>query len=226
VTSSGPGELQALTSFMVSAEYRRRETTFDIRRQGKREPVARLHKNSAILSLEPFQLVTGPQLTEPAGRVTRAGAWAPDGTRIGGVEHVETEMTKKLDPVLAGSAGRVSAWNWRVNQDGLPTLTGRPAGISTRLRFNALTDQLLGSSVLSGHNPVDYVLPFKFQFDAPGVAGFLVSRRAGRPRIDVVVRDARIDRRLVLACVVSIHSFHTPTLRQSAVTYTTIPGKG
>jgi hypothetical protein len=226
-----PGGLQALTSFTVTADYRRHETTFDIWLPDQREPAARLYKDGQFLSRGGFDVLTGARLDEPAGRVARNGAWAADGAQIGTIAFASTRLDKKLDSnwLTSGMAGpappELRARRWRVEQAGLPPLSGGPAGLSSRLRFNGVTDLFLNSDAVSGANPVDYLLPFTFRFGAPGVAGFEISRRAGRSRLHVAVRDPRIDRRLVLACVVCVNVLHNPTLRRAGVGLTTTPFK-
>lgn len=227
MTDSQPGGLQALTSFTVSADYRRQETTFDIRAPGQREPAARLHKNGPVLNLDRFQVLTGPGLGELAGQVARNGAWAADGTRVGTVAYQTGKMDKAMDSrwLTPVPTSRLRARRWRVEQPGLPPITGAPAGLTTRLRFNPVTDGLLESDVLNGQNPIDYVVPFRFRFDIEGAAAFEISRRAGQSRLRVSVSDPRIDRRLVFACVVFINSLHNPTLSQTAVNLSTNPRK-
>lgn len=222
MTASQPGGLQELTSFTVTAEYRRDETTFDIWAPGGHEPAARLHKRGPVLNLDRFSVLTGPGLGEPAGQVARNGAWAADGAQIGTVAY----QASKTDKALQGPGlYKLRAKHWRVEQAGLPPLTGGPTGLTARLRFNPVTDAVLNSDVLTGQNPIDYLVPFRFRFDMAGAPGFEISRRAGRSTLHVSVQDPRIDRRLVFACVVYINSLHNPTLRQTAVNLTTNPRK-
>lgn len=227
MTASQPDGLQALTSFTVTADYGRHETTFDIRAPGQREPAARLHKNGPVLNLDRFEVLTGPGLAEPAGQVARNGAWAADGTQVGTVAYQVSKTDKKLNkswlnPVPAPG---LRAKRWQIEQAGLPPITGGPAGLTGRLRFNAVTDAVLNSDVMVGQNPIDYVVPFKFRFDVAGAPGFEISRHAGRSTLHVSVHDSRIDRRLVFACVVYINSLHNPTLSQTAVNLSTNPRK-
>lgn len=222
---TGTWPLQSLTSFTVTADYHRHATTLDVWPEGRPAPEARLHKDGPVLDLDPFRVLTGPRLDEPDGQVSRTGAWAPDGTRIGTVTHLVGRTARKLDRYQVSPA-KLQASRWRVEQVGLPVVSGGPAGAIGRLRFNALTDFLLESNVLTGHNPVDYLLPFAFRFAGEGLSGFEISRSAGRSRLSVTVHDPRIDRRLVLACVVSVNSLHNPTLSQAAVNLTTNPRRG
>lgn len=224
MAASQPAELQALTSFRITADYRRDETTFDIWAPGGREPAARLHKRGPILSREPFCVLTGPGLAEPAGRVARNVAWAADGTQVGTVAYQLTEWDKKLNkPWLSWTPfPGLRARRWRVEQPGLPPITGGPAGLA-RLRFNAITDASLGSDVLGAGSVIDYVMPFRFEFGMEGAPGFGISRRAGRSTLHVSVHDPRVDRRLVFSCAVTINSVRNPTLRKTAVAYTTNP---
>jgi hypothetical protein len=219
VTAVGADVLQSLTSFTVTASYHRHETTFDVRQAGQRDPVARLHKPGPYLKREPYQLLTGPQLAEPAGKVSGTGAVTADGSSIGTVGR----SVSRVDRIAQGSTASLRARRWQVEQAGMPPMTGRPAGLLTRLRFNTVTDLLLNSDALVGHNPIDYVLPFTFRFSSLQSMAFEVRRKAGRGSYAVSVRDPRVDRRLVLACVLSINALHAPGLRREAADLTTNP---
>lgn len=211
--------LQSLTSFTVTVSYHRNETTFDVHQRGQRAPVARLHKAGPYLKREPYQLLTGPDLAEAAGKVSGMGAVAADGSPIGTV----SRSVSRVDRIAQGSTASLRARRWQVDQEGMPPMTGRPVGALTRMRFNTVSDLLLNSDALVGHNPIDYVLPFTFRFSLPGSTAFEVRRKAGRGSYAVSVRDPRVDRRLVLACVLSINALHAPGLRREAVDLTTNP---
>jgi hypothetical protein len=227
MTANQGDGLQALRSFTVTADYHRDQTTFDVWSQGRGDPTARLYKRGPVLSLDRFDVLTGPSLDEHVGQVARNGAWAADGTQVGTITYKSSQLDKKLNRpwLFPSSHSGIRARLWLVEQPGLPPVSGPPSGAASRLRFNAITDALLVSDVLHGQNPVDYVAPFRFVFDMAGVPGFEIGRRAGRSRLRVSVREPRIDRRLVLACVVCINSLHNPTVRQTAVNLTTNPFK-
>lgn len=219
-----PEALQSLGSFTVTASFERHKTIFEVWPPRQPEPTARLYKDGPLLSRQPFQLLTGLANGEPSGIVTRRGAWTADGTAVGAV----LDGAVVLDRLQGLTPGpKLPRWRWRMEQDGLPVLTGRPAGLAARARFNRVTDFLLqpplDTSFLSFG---DYVLPFRFRFRAGSLAGFDISRRTGQARLHVTVHDPRIDRRLVLACVVSISSTHESTIRQTAVNITTNHGRG
>lgn len=215
--------LQALASFTVTGDYRGSETTFEIWQPGEPEPVARMHQagspqsESLESAVNPsFDLLTGPKQDRLAGRVTLGGAWAADGTPVGTVQRrsglVENVVPGTGLPALLFMGDS----QWRVRQDGLPVMTGQRTGLGARVRFNGLTKLVSNSDVLAGRG-VLAVVPFTFRFRGRGVRGFEISRPAGQSRLVVTVQDPRIDRRLVLSCVLSInvidHSHVTHRLR-------------
>jgi len=209
------GGLQALTSFTVTADYHQYETAFDVWAPGRSEPAARVYKPAPLMNRDPYQVLTGPGLDEPAGHVTRHGAWAADGTPVGTVEYLASRLEKRIKRNLLFTPERTT-WRFRVEQPGLPALTGHPAGLATRLRFNAVTGDLLDQNALQALGLAEYVVPFTFRFDAAGATGFEIGRPAGRSRVEVSVSDPRIDRRLVLACVVCVNTLYNTTVRQTA----------
>jgi hypothetical protein len=195
-------ELRSLTAFRVSARYGRTETTFDVRMPGRPTPVARLFKAGPYDSLRAFHVLTGPDLTDLAGYVTGLAAYAPDRTQVGSV----ASRSRVLRPA-----------RWSVEQPGLGTLAAQHAGISA-VRF-----VFPFSIVLSG-TVADTVLPFRFCFRSSDSRGFVVSRHTGlRARFTVTVHDPRLDRRLILAAVVSLNRYASSDLRQDIVDATANP---
>ncbi|GDY33093.1 hypothetical protein [Gandjariella thermophila] len=196
--------IQSLTSFTVTAHYGRDDTTFDVRSGDGSGPVARAHKASAFDSRAPYQVLVGPQLDQPAGFVNAFGAWTTERTKIGTVTSERRLLGRK---------------RWQVNQHDLPSLTGEPIGASAvRYRFPF--------SLVLTNTAADNVLPFKLTFIAPGSDGFVVARSAGvRARFTVTVRDPRLDRRVLLACVIALSLYESADLRQQVADFTANPFK-
>jgi hypothetical protein len=208
--ASDASSLQTLASFTVTGDYRGSETAFEVWQPGKPEPVARMHQAGSLESewlqsaANPtFDVLTGPH-NQLAGRVTLGGAWAADGTPVGTVQRrsglVENVVPSTGLPALLFMGDS----QWRVRQDGLPVMTGQRTGLGARVRFNGLTKLVRNSDVLAGRGLLAAV-PFTFRFRGRGVRGFEITRPAGQSRLVVTVQDPRIDRRLVLSCVLSIN---------------------
>jgi hypothetical protein len=194
--------IQSLTSFTVTVHYGRRDTTFDVWGTDRSMPVARVHKDTQYDSLRLYQVLAGPQAGEPAGFVSAAGAWAADRSKLGTISDKGRALGRR---------------EWQVDQHDLPTLVGRPIGASS-LRYVFPLSLLLTATI------ADNVLPFKVAFRAPESEGFVVARSAGvRAHFPVTVRDPRIDRRLVLACVVHLSWFASADLRKQIVDLTANP---
>jgi hypothetical protein len=151
----------------------------------------------------------------PVGQASTAGSAAASGQGA----PAGTGAPAGGDPATGTVRGR----QVRVTQPGLPILTGRPSGMLTRLAANPVTDFVLKSDIVPGLDFLDHRAPLAFGFSGRGSAGFTITRRAGRAPYHVHVRDPRIERRLVLACVVSLNSVHAPNLRQYGVDLTTNP---
>jgi hypothetical protein len=198
-------ELRSLASFTVAVSYGRNETALDVRVTGQPEPVARLFKASQYDSRFPFQVLTGPQLSEVGGYVTPFAAFAANRAQLGKVK-------SRYRPLRAKS--------WEVEQPGLPVLSARPIGASS-LRYRFPFSLLLADTL------ADSFLPFNFLFQGNESRGFVVSRATGiRARFTVTVHDPRVDRRLVLAAVVGLNRYASSDVRQDVVDLTANPFKG
>jgi hypothetical protein len=196
--------IESLTSFTVTVSYGRSDTTFDVRAPGRSAPVARVHKASQYDSRYLYHVLAGPNLTEPAGYINSTAAWAADRSKLG---------------TIGSEGGALRRRRWRVDQYGLPALIAHPAGVSAvRYRFPL--------SLVLTRTIADNVLPFKLAFRAPESHGFVVARATGiRASFTVTVHDTRVDRRLILACVVALNRYESADLRQEIVDLTANPFK-
>lgn len=224
--ASGPDTLQALTSFTVTAGDRADEASFEVWQPGGRQPVARLRQadpspvspdseRAGPIATQPsFDVLAGTQLNQFAGRVTLGGAWAPDGTPVGTVKRRSGRLEDLVPSTGLPALLYMGDSQWRVRQDGLPVITGQRSGLGARVRFNGLTNLVSSSDVLADRGAIAG-LPFTFRFKARGTEGFEIARPAGQPRLAVTVHDPRINRLLVLSCVLSINVIHRSRVRHS-----------
>lgn len=125
----------------------------------------------------------GPQLDQFVGYTGTYGARTPDMTLIGTVERKEREI---LDA------------RWTVHQEGLATLIGGPAGIGSKIRHTMPLKMFIQEEL----SFLD-VLSYRIRFAGPGTSGFEITRTAGyHAQFQAKIHDPRINRLLVLACVI------------------------
>jgi hypothetical protein len=199
------GDLQALTDFTVTARFEIDSTVLDVHGPGGAQPVARLVKAGWIDRPVAYEMFTGAALDQLAGVVTPSGAVRPDGSTIG-VVNLSNGLLPDRDIHPAGGLSQGARWlnprRWRVVQPELPPLTGHAANIRTWLCFNAVTRfaDWLGAGFLVTWPRVVFTMTFDFR--GPDRHGFRITRPGWyRGRLRVRIDDARLDRRLVLACV-------------------------
>ncbi|WP_055588266.1 hypothetical protein [Peterkaempfera griseoplana] len=193
----------SLDAFTLTADYGRAHTTFDLHTDGQDAPAARMHKEGAYSSRHPFQVYGGPGLDRLLGQVTPHSARSADGTPIGRVDHRERLLRHP---------------EWTFVQDGLGRLTGEPAGVGSTLRRGTPLHVLLDRPAL------DTVLATRLRFRAGQSAGFDLTRRAGAAaRYALRIHDPRIDRLLVLACVLHFDTYGSTDPRKRAVDRATGP---
>ncbi|WP_158702115.1 hypothetical protein [Kitasatospora sp. MMS16-BH015] len=194
--------IQQLTEFTVSLDYGRAHTTFLLHVPGQAEPVARMHKEAAYDHAQLYEVRTGPGLDRLAGYVSTFFALAPDRSRIGEVNHESRSWRHDL---------------FTFAQAGLAPLTGEPVGLANKARR---TLPVLDWGV------VDAALRFEMRYRSAESAGFEFAREAGvRASYTVTVHDPRIDRVLLLACLVHFNSYGTTDLRKGIVDVTANPFK-
>ncbi|WP_329116270.1 hypothetical protein [Streptomyces sp. NBC_01465] len=168
-------------------------------------PAARLHKDGAYETRNPYQVHAGQDLAQLLGYVTPFAAVAPDRTEIGTVRNREGGLRKDT---------------WTVTQHGLATFDGTPDGANSKLR-HASPLRLIPFRELG-----DNLLSFRLRFRAPQSQGFTVTRRAGvRATYEAKIDDPRVSRLLVLACIVQLNN-DTVDPRKTAVDFTANPFKG
>jgi len=198
--------LQALDAFAVSIDYGRAHTTFEVRADGRRDPVARMHKDGAYDTAHPYRVSTGPQFADFAGYVTPFSAMSADGAEIGSVRL--RERTLRTD-------------EWTVTQHGLAALTGLPKGLNSRLRHGSPL------RLIPRQDLADVLLSVRLGFRAPESPGFELTRRVGvRAHYGVRIHDPRVDRLLVLACVAHFNTYASVDPRKAVVDTTANPFKG
>ncbi|MER5642267.1 hypothetical protein ABT095_35660 [Kitasatospora sp. NPDC002227] len=194
--------IQQLTEFTVTLDYGRAHTTFLVHVDGQKEPVVRVHKDAAYDHTALFEVRTGPGLDQLAGYVTQSYALAPDRSRIGNVNHKNRSWKHDL---------------FTFEQTGLAPLEGEPVGVANKAR-----------RILPGLDwgVVDAALKFEMRFRSAESAGFEFAREAGvRASYTVKVHDPRIDRVLLLACLVHFNTYGTTDLRKGIVDVTANPFK-
>ncbi|MFD5731666.1 hypothetical protein ACFWIY_02400 [Streptomyces sioyaensis] len=100
--------IESLRAFTVSVEYARAHTTFLVRADGQREPVARVHREVHYEGLRPYTVTAGPGLTECVGHLDEWKGWLPDRTLVGTVER--SRRTNSADRwTFAQPTGRASS---------------------------------------------------------------------------------------------------------------------
>jgi hypothetical protein len=201
-------------SFEATVDYGLHQTVLEIWSPGSRGPVARLAKTGPLLRPAAYELFAGPEVT---AHVSPSGAQYPDRRPIGIVNLSGGRRPDAYVQPLSGARHQYVAHNparWCVVQPGLPRLTGAALG-ATRLYHNRLSDVQERTFVLNElPYPVPRLLaPMGFRFSAPDSAGFTVRYRYGRSRIRVLVADARLDRRLVFACLTALAELNMWTPR-------------
>lgn len=189
--------IQSLNSFTVHPHYGRSSTTFDICLDRGRAPVVRAHKDGAYDGVRQYEVHAGPELDQLIGYVASFDAWSVGRSQLGEVRHRFRILHHT---------------QWIFAQKGLGELVGEPVGVSSRLRRGSSLSTILD-------NPAtDVVFSSRFHFRSPESAGFELTRLRGlRARYAVKVCDDRVDRLLVLACVVHFARFSTEDVRQAIV---------
>lgn len=198
--------IRSLDSFTVSVDYGRAHTTFNVHADGRREPVARMHKDEAYDHMRKlYGVYTGAQLSELIGYVQPFAAIAADRTPIGKVDHKRQPFGKD---------------HWVFTQNDLGVLTGTAAGISSKAKLTFPLNIVLDRAV------VDAALAFRLHFRSPESKGFEMAREAGvRATYAVKIHDARVNRLLVLALIAQFNTFVTSDLRKEIVDLTANPFK-
>ncbi|MGW1914526.1 hypothetical protein ACWCQS_28295 [Streptomyces sp. NPDC002076] len=197
--------IQSLSSFNITAHYGRAHTTYNVHVDSQKAPTARVHKDTVFSSLSEYQVYTGPGLDQLVGYVNSVGAKSIDRTPLGKVE-----MRKRV-----GLEDQLT-----VIQNGLGELTAEPVGVSTKLRRDSRLVNLVATPAS------EFAFTTRLHFRSAESAGFELTRRRGvRARYAVTVHDDRVDRLLILACVVHYARFHAEDIRQPLAEFTSNPFK-
>lgn len=207
--------IQSLDSFTVSVDYGRKHTTFHVCVDGQHAPVVQMRKRGVYDSRYRYSVYAGPQLDELVGFVSNVGTEASDGqVKLGRVDH--------------RSGGLLGKDQWTFAQTDLPVLTGMPKGFSGKLRDSRARSlaECLSPSIIPAiaSSVFDVSTSRCLLFSAQESTGFELIRRAGlRSRYAVKIHDDRINRLLVLACVVHYDTFCTRDPRQAIADWTSNP---
>lgn len=217
--STDESALQSLTEFIVDMQFEARTTAFDVVPAGESAPIARMTGHGPT-DLAAMQVLTGPDLDTLVGLVTPNGAVAADRSPVGVVNLNPGKVSDdEIDPLKGLLLKKVkhSPEHWRIVQPGLPPLTGRAVGVASRVGFGRFTR---GITDLTGDEfrLASYLMPFHFVFKAKGSDGFSVQRPARKMQLSVSVRDSRIDRRLVLACVAAFNELSMDSVGKGMAT--------
>ncbi|MEU9113286.1 hypothetical protein AB0D04_16265 [Streptomyces sp. NPDC048483] len=197
--------IQSLGSFTVSVEYARAHTTFLVKVDGQREPVARMHREVHYEGVRPYTVTAGPGLTECVGYVNEWKALLPDRTTVGTVER--KSRTNGAD-------------RWTFAQHDLGELAGEPAGAGSRLRHASPLRMAFDAA------QVNNVLSHRLRFRSDESAGFEFSRPAGiRSSYVVTVHDPRVSRLLVLSCLAQFNRYVASDPRKNLVDLVSNPLK-
>ncbi|WP_367435259.1 hypothetical protein [Streptomyces celluloflavus] len=191
--------IESLDAFTVTVEYGPSHTTFLLHPKGQREPTARMHKDSAYDARSSLRVYTGARLDEPGGYVSEFEAMTAQRVKMGTIRY--RERTWRPD-------------EWTFTQHDLGVLSGLPEGLGSTLRHSfplrAVLDHFWGDALFS----------YRLRFRSPESEGFALVRLAGvRARYKVTVRDPRISRLLVLACVTQFNTYATSDPRKAAQEY-------
>ncbi len=195
--------IQSLGLFTITAQYGHSYTTLDVHADGKRTPVARMHKDSAYDSWDRYSVHSGSGLDKLEGFVDPYKAMLPGHSQIGTVDRRSRSLFHD---------------EWTFSQRGLPELRGGPAGLNSALRHS------FPLNVVSGNRFADAAFSLRLRFRARESEGFELARLAGaRARYRVKIYDDRVNRLLVVTCVAHLNTYVATDPRQMIVDMTFNP---
>ena len=194
VSQMSLNQLQKARRLTLIGNYDRTSTRYNVFAPGSSSPVmiASQPHNSIAEVTYPLTMLGADGRTE-LGRIDvfwqKFSVFSPDNAQIGTGYRLKVIKLRR---------------RWHLEQTGLPTFIGTMRGIRVLLNI-----------VSYDRNFEGLFFPFRFDFSAPGQAGFRIRRRTGlRSRIRARIDNPLIDRRLVVAQMIAFSRWEQETLRK------------
>ncbi|WP_042387569.1 hypothetical protein [Streptacidiphilus melanogenes] len=204
-------DLQSLDAFTVGIDYGREHATFWVTPAGQSEPVVRMHKDHPYdVAVRPYYVYPVAAPEQLLGYVKMGKAWDAQQTEIGAVGDMRKPQRMHQGPIV---------------QHGLGALTPtRPGVRGTVHKVAAFVEDLVGGGLLTDHDVLDAAIAAHVHCAGPTSQGFELTRRAGvTATYEVVVRDPRVSRLLILAYVDCFNDHSAFDLRHVRATLSTNP---